>query len=169
VAAEAAVAVKEATVAEAVTAEVMYVVVGSAGVVIESVLIMEEQVALVEMAEMEAQVGDIDGMETMPSQNTLVLRIEEAVTAVAVQAVTVEEAELEELAVQAELGQTTMVLPNGQLVRVPVVMVVKLVVMVLALKQVVEGIQAVSQENLAEAEAQGEMVKRNSQSVVAVA
>ena len=162
-------AVKEATVAEAVTAEVMYVVVGSAGVVIESVLIMEEQVALVEMAEMEAQVGDIDGMETMPSQNTLVLRIEEAVTAVAVQAVTVEEAELEELAVQAELGQTTMVLPNGQLVRVPVVMVVKLVVMVLALKQVVEGIQAVSQENLAEAEAQGEMVKRNSQSVVAVA
>jgi hypothetical protein len=48
-------------------------------------------------------------------------------------------------------------------------MVVKLVVMVLALKQVVEGIQAVNQENLAEAEAQGEMVKRNSQSVVAVA
>ena len=155
--------------AEAVTAEVMYVAVGSAGVVIESVLIMEEQVALVEMAEMEAQVGDIDGMETMPSQNTLVLRIEEAVTAVAVQAVTVEEAELEELVVEEELGQTTMVLPNGQLVRVLVVIVVKLVVMVLALKQVVEGIQAVSQENLAETEAQGEMVKINSQSVVAVA
>ena len=167
-AAEAAVA-KEATVAEAVTAEVMYVAVGSAGVVIESVLTMEEQGVLVEMAEMEAKVGDIDGMETMPSQNTLVLRIEEAVTAVAVQAVTVEEAELEELVVEEELGQTTMVLPNGQLVRVPVVIVVKLVVMVLALKQVVEGIQAVSQENLAETEAQGEMVKINSQSVVAVA
>ena len=162
-------AAKEATVAEAVTAEVMYVVVGSAGAVIESVLIMEEQGALEEMAEMEAQVGDIDGMETMPSQNTLVLRIEEAVTAVAVQAATVEEAELEELAVQAALVQTTMVLLNGQLVKVPVVMVVKLVVMVLALKQVVEGIQAVSQENLAEVEVQAEMVKRNSQSVVAVA
>ena len=144
-------------------------VVGSAGAVIESVLIMEEQEALEEMAEMEAQVGDIDGMETMPSQNTLVLRIEEAVTAVAVQAATVEEAELEELAVQAALVQTTMVLLNGQLVKVPVVMVVKLVVMVLALKQVVEGIQAVSQENLAEVEVQAEMVKRNSQSVVAVA
>ena len=130
---------------------------------------MEEQGALEEMAEMEAQVGDIDGMETMPSQNTLVLRIEEAVTAVAVQAATVEEAELEELAVQAALVQTTMVLLNGQLVKVPVVMVVKLVVMVLALKQVVEGIQAVSQENLAEVEVQAEMVKRNSQSVVAVA
>ena len=162
-------AAREATVAEAVTAEVMYVAVGSAGVVIESVPTMEEQGVLEEMAEMEAQVGDIDGMEIMPSQNTLVLRIEEAVTAVAVQAVTVEEAELEELVVLVELVQTTMVLPNGQLVRVPVVMVVKLVVMVLALKQVVEGIQAVSQENLAEAEAQGEMVKRNSQSVVAVA
>ena len=162
-------AAKEATVAEAVTAEVMYVVVGSAGAVIESVLIMEEQEALEEMAEMEAQVGDIDGMETMPSQNTLVLRIEEAVTAVAVQAATVEEAELEELAVQAALVQTTMVLLNGQLVKVPVVMVVKLVVMVLALKQVVEGIQAVSQENLAEMVAMVVMVKRNSQSVVVVA
>ena len=162
-------AAKEATVAEAVTAEVMYVAVGSAGVVIESVLTMEEQGVLVEMAEMEAKVGDIDGMETMPSQNTLVLRIEEAVTAVAVQAATVEEAELEELAVQAALVQTTMVLLNGQLVKVPVEMVVKLVVMVLALKQVVEGIQAVSQENLAEVEVQAEMVKRNSQSVVAVA
>ena len=162
-------AAKEATVAEAVTAEVMYVAVGSAGVVIESVLTMEEQGVLVEMAEMEAKVGDIDGMETMPSQNTLVLWIDQAVQAVAVQAATAEEAALEELAVLVELVQITMVLLNIQLVKAEAAVAVKLVVMVLALKQVVEGIQAVSQENLAEVEVQAEMVKRNSQSVVAVA
>ena len=60
---EAAVAAKEVTVVAAVTAEVMYVAVGSAGVVIESVLIMEEQVVLVEMEEQAGQVLDIDGME----------------------------------------------------------------------------------------------------------
>ena len=167
-AAEAAVA-KEATVAEAVTAEVMYVAVGSAGVVIESVLTMEEQGVLVEMAEMEAKVGDIDGMETMPSQNTLVLWIDQAVQAVAVRAATAEEAALEELAVLVALVQTTMVLLNIQLVKVEAAVAVKLVVMVLALKQVVEGIQAVSQENLAEMVAMVVMVKRNSQSVVVVA
>ena len=167
-AAEAAVA-KEATVAEAVTAEVMYVAVGSAGVVIESVLTMEEQGVLVEMAEMEAKVGDIDGMETMPSQNTLVLWIDQAVQAVAVQAATAEEAALEELAVLVALVQTTMVLLNIQLVKAEAAVAVKLVVMVLALKQVVEGIQAVSQENLAEMVAMVVMVKRNSQSVVVVA
>ena len=154
---------------EAVTAEVMYVAVGSAGVVIESVLTMEEQGVLVEMAEMEAKVGDIDGMETMPSQNTLVLWIDQAVQAVAVRAATAEEAALEELAALVELVQTTMVLLNIQLVKAEAAAVVKLVVMVLVLKQVVEGIQAVSQENLAEMVAMVVMVKRNSQSVVVVA
>ena len=149
----------EEQVVAAVTAEVMYVAVGSAGVVIESVLIMEEQVVLVEMEEQAGQVLDIDGMEITLLQSSLVVQIEAAAAVLGVQAVIVEEAELAEQVVLEVRVQTTMVLLNGQLVVLLVLvdMMGKLVIMVLPLKQAVEGIQAVNKENLAAMEEQGEL------------
>ena len=152
-------AAKEEQVVAAVTAEVMYVAVGSAEVVIESVLIMEEQVVLVEMEEQAGQVLDIDGMEITLLQSSLVVQIEAAAAVLVVQAVIVEEAELAEQVVLEVRVQTTMVLLNGQLVVLLVLvdMMGKLVIMVLPLKQAVEGIQAVNKENLAAMEEQGEL------------
>ena len=87
------------------------------------------------------------------------MQIEAAATVLVVQAVIVEEAELAELAVLEVRVQTTMVLLNGQLVVLLVLvdMMGKLVIMVLPLKQAVEGIQAVNKENLAAMEEQGEL------------
>ena len=87
------------------------------------------------------------------------MQIEEAATVLVVQAVIVEEAELAVQVVLEVRVQTTMVLLNGQLVVLLVLvdMMGKLVIMVLALKQAVEGIQAVNKENLAAMEEQGEL------------
>ena len=87
------------------------------------------------------------------------MQIEEAPTVLVVQAVIVEEAELAVQVVLEVRVQTTMVLLNGQLVVLLVLvdMMGKLVIMVLALKQAVEGIQAVNKENLAAMEEQGEL------------
>ena len=87
------------------------------------------------------------------------MQIEAAATVLVVQAVIVEEEELAEQVVLEVRVQTTMVLLNGQLVVLLVLvdMMGKLVIMVLPLKQAVEGIQAVNKENLAAMEEQGEL------------